>query len=345
MRLDTHVHLLALDSPGFHFSKRYRKSLIISLLRRRLGLQKVADSELLQAYLAQLLAQLEASPAIDAVVLLALDFRYDQQGRPDLEQTPFAVSNDAVFDACAQDSRLLPGASLNPQRADALDALEELAERGSVLIKTLPNVQDFDPAEPRYRPIWRRMAELSLPMLCHTGREHTIPSTKQSYGDPSRWIPALEEGLTVIAAHAGTSGPVPGHETFYEFLGMMKRFPRLYGDLSALTNLSRASYLPKLLKQPELFERMLYGSDYPVPSSPLRFWPRLPLSTVRRIGREGSLLSTASMLFDALGVPDSIYTRASELLRLGPRELLRAIPGTHPSGLLRSESSPPGYDF
>jgi hypothetical protein len=25
--------------------------------------------------------------------------------------------------------------------------------------------------------------------------------------------------------------------------------------------------------------------------------------------------------------------------------LLRAIPGTHPSGLLRSESSPPGYDF
>jgi hypothetical protein len=25
--------------------------------------------------------------------------------------------------------------------------------------------------------------------------------------------------------------------------------------------------------------------------------------------------------------------------------LLRAIPGTHPSGLLRSESPPPGYDF
>jgi hypothetical protein len=24
---------------------------------------------------------------------------------------------------------------------------------------------------------------------------------------------------------------------------------------------------------------------------------------------------------------------------------LRAIPGTHPSGLLRSESPPPGYDF
>ncbi|MDX9724254.1 MAG: hypothetical protein RBU37_26130 [Myxococcota bacterium] len=25
--------------------------------------------------------------------------------------------------------------------------------------------------------------------------------------------------------------------------------------------------------------------------------------------------------------------------------LLRAIPGTHPSGCLRSESPPPGYDF
>ncbi len=319
MRIDAHVHLIGTAHQGCHLHRRFLKSFTFRYLKKKLGLETIQDDALGPAYLQSLLRDLEHTPQLDALLLLAMDSRYDAHGKQDLDHTTLYVPNDYLFSVCRDDPRLLPAASINPARRDALEALEEAAERGAVCIKTLPNTQGFDPANPAYRPWFRRMAELSLPWLTHTGREHTLATVDQAFGDPERLIPALEEGVTVIAAHAGTAGIATGGATFARFCQLLERFPNLHGDTAALTNLSRAAYLQRILAQEKIWSRLHYGSDYPVPSSPMRFAFAYGWRTGRTVKQRGNLLSTSIHILEALGAPDAIFTRAAQLLRLPPR--------------------------
>ena len=52
------------------------------------------------------------------------------------------------------------------------------------------------------------MAEARLPLLAHTGGEHTVPVVNAALADPKLLRLPLECGVTVIAAHCATkSGP------------------------------------------------------------------------------------------------------------------------------------------
>ena len=74
----------------------------------------------------------------------------------------------------------------------------------------------------------------------------------------------LQCGVTVIAAHCGTkSGPFD-RQYFPAFVEMLQRYPRFYGDISAFNVPIRGSVVPHCLKSP-VVERMVHGSDYPVP--------------------------------------------------------------------------------
>lgn len=316
--IDCHVHLIGHDAGGSYISPGFRRGLVFRYLRHKLGLTGMSDRERSEAYLRKLIGQLDAAAGLDGLVLLAFDGRYDATGHLDLDATDLYIPNDYCFEVCRRDPRLLPAASINPRRRDAIDELERVAEAGAVCIKTVPNTQDFDPADPAFGPFWRRMADLGLPWLTHTGKEHTLPATVQAYSDPERLVPALEEGVMVIVAHAGTAGLSPRYETFDSFIDLLDRFPNLYGDISALGSLARAKYFPRLLKHPERFSRLLYGSDYPVPSNPLFFARRLGLRRTLRIWRTGSLLSTPLAIARALGVPDDVFTRSAQVLRIAP---------------------------
>jgi len=131
---------------------------------------------------------------------------YDGAGRLDEGRTDFLIFNDHVFAVTRGSARLLPGVSVNPSRRDALDELERCAERGAVLVKVLPNTQAFDPADRRFLPFYAALARLRLPLLSHVGYEFSIIGQDQSVGDPGRLRAALDEGVTVIAAHGCSSG-------------------------------------------------------------------------------------------------------------------------------------------
>ncbi|MBN1944759.1 MAG: amidohydrolase [Bradymonadales bacterium] len=319
--LDCHVHLTA-DGPfGSFLSPRFRGSVTYRYLLWKTGLSRLKDKRAVsEAYLERIVEQLDRTPELDGVVLLALDGRYTADGRLDRDRTGLYTSNDYCFEACKRDPRLFPAASINPKRRDALEELERVVERGAVCLKVLPNSQDFDPADPSFRPFWRRMAELGLPLLAHTGKEHTIEVTHQEYGHPQRLIPALEEGVTVIAAHCGTSGPLARRETFPDFTAMLARFPKLYGDLSDLTGPGRGKYLGRLANRREWHGRLVYGSDYPVPSFPLWFAGRIGWKKARQMGRSDSSLSLSLAIVRAFGFPPEVFTRAAELLRLQGKE-------------------------
>jgi predicted TIM-barrel fold metal-dependent hydrolase len=315
--IDCHVHLVAHATGGCFVAPALRRSVVFRWLRRSLGLHGVPDSALSDAYVRGLRAQLDRDRAPDAVVLLAFDGRYGPDGRLDEAATPMLVTNEYCAEVCRTDRRFLLGASVNPRRRDALDQLALVHELGAVCVKTVPNTQDFDPAEPALRPFFRRMADLGLPWLTHSGNEHTLPATHQAYGHPARLVPALDEGVTVIAAHAGGAGLFALRETFEAFVRLTERYGRLFGDISGLGTPVRARYYARLLDRPALFDRMLYGSDYPVPSSPWLFARRLGLGRALALRRGGSVLGTPLSLARALGVPEGVLTRASVVLRLG----------------------------
>ena len=152
-----------------------------------------------------------------------------------------------------------------------------------------------------------------MPLLSHTGYEHAVPVYNQLYGDPQLLVPALREGVTVIAGHAGTSGYGHTVEFFGAYLEMLDRYPNLYGDLAAVTGPTRFGYIKKMLNRSGFMERHLQATDYPAAPVPLLFPRKLRLKAVK--------LSLIRNLFDkdvetksALGFPETVFHKAAELL-------------------------------
>ncbi|MBH0177355.1 MAG: amidohydrolase family protein [Nitrospira sp.] len=99
-------------------------------------------------------------------VLLGMDGVYDGTGRLLQDHTDFLISNDYVLKtAQAHRNELLAGVSINPQRRDAVEEVHRVAEAGAVLVKVLPNAQQFNPADRTYIPFYRALAERKLPFL------------------------------------------------------------------------------------------------------------------------------------------------------------------------------------
>ena len=265
---DVHVHLAALPTPdnGCRLSRRMRQGPLGAMLAWTMGLPWDQPEQANMLYLERLRSELLGSERVGRAVLLGMDGAYDESGRLDESHTDLLVANDAVLQAAAKAPELfLPGVSINPQRADALDELERCAAKGAVLVKVLANSQRFDPALPRYRPFYRALARLGLQLLAHVGFEFSLIGHDQSMGDLERLVPALEEGATVIAAHGCSTGLFLWEKHWPLMLALARRFPGFYADVSALTLFNRVGELLRIARHPELFGRLLFGTDYPLP--------------------------------------------------------------------------------
>ncbi|RAL22185.1 hypothetical protein DL240_10035 [Lujinxingia litoralis] len=320
MIIDAHVHLIGLrPENGCYLSPRLSGGWAYQWLTRALGMAGVGRDELDGAYANQLTAWVDES-TLDAACLLAFDAVYDEAGAYDHERTQVYISNDYLFDVCARSEKLLPIASVNPQRRDAIDELERVVEQGAVAIKLLPNSQDIDLARPTYRGFWERMAKLDVPLLTHTSFEHTIPPINQAWGRPAKLILPLDCGVRVIAAHCAGSGVVhPFREDFDDWRVMLERFPNLYGDISAMASISRFPYLQRVLDDELARRRVILGSDHPVPANPWVFARRLGWQRARQIHQIANPLQRNLELFAAMGVDEAMLRRGAQVLRL-PRE-------------------------
>jgi predicted TIM-barrel fold metal-dependent hydrolase len=264
---DIHVHLAALPTAGNGcvLSRRMRGSLLLSWVARWQGLSLSDPAATNRRYVELLTEELSRSTHVKQAVLLAMDGVYDSTGELDEGRTDFLISNDYLFEVAAAHQRFLPGASINPARKDSLDELDRCSEKGAVLVKVLPNAQGFDPAERRFGAFYRRLAALRMPLLSHTGYEFSLFAQDQRLGDPARLVPVLEEGVTVIAAHGCGSGLFVAGRYFDTMLRLMRRYPNFYVDSSALTLPVRVGTLFKMKRYPEIHERLLFGTDYPLP--------------------------------------------------------------------------------
>ncbi len=282
--IDCHVHLAAFPDGdnGCYISPKMLKSPLFRFLLWKHQLSPSNPREANRKYLDDLLSELRASRHVQQAVILGMDGVYDQNGRLNQARTDFLISNDYVLKtARAYPNEFLAGVSINPQRRDAVEEVHRCADAGAALVKVLPNAQQFNPADTRYKAFYRTLAERKLPFLSHVGYEFSMLGKDQSVGDPDRLRLALDEGATVIAAHACSHGLMLYEKFLPTFLDLAKRYPHFYADISALTLPNRLRMLLHLRHHPEIHERLLFGTDYPLSVFHIAAWGRVAIGTLR----------------------------------------------------------------
>jgi len=312
--LDFHVHLFGSGAGGngCYLSPGQRRHINYRYFLRLLRIEEGPRMD--EDYIERLVAQLRGS-SVARALLLAQDCRYDADGRPDMAGTTFFVPNDYLFEVVARHPDLfLPGPSINPKRRDAVDELERCASRGARILKIHPPTQDVDPADPRFRPFYRRAADLRVAVMFHTGTEKATAIVGHEFCGADRLSLALGEGCTVVAAHTCMSSFFEKEDLFPKLVEMVERHPRLYCDTSNLASMFRWRNLPRALAVPEIRDRLVYASDFPFPSNALVFWNRLAPPTLLRLLAERNLIERNYRLQLALGLPPDAFGRAARIL-------------------------------
>jgi len=264
------------------------------------------------------LARLVRESSLGAAVILAQDEVYEAGGRK-LDFGSFYVPNQYVLKLAQEFDQFLPAVSIHPARADAIDELERCLESGAVMLKLLPNCHNVDCNDRRYRKFWNRMAEAKLPLLAHTGGEHTVPVFNNSFSDPRTLLLPLECGVTVIAAHCATKSGLFDTEYFGVLGDMFQRHPNLYGDTSAFNVPIRGRHIRACLREPTA-SRLLHGSDYPVPIYGHWAWAQrfIDWENFLNCGRIRNVLERDYQLKRAMGFSSQHFTLIYNLLRMTP---------------------------
>ena len=233
-----------------------------------------------RAFLDRLLACHRATLPGSRLLLLAFDQVHGHDGRPRPETTAFHVPNAyARAVAARHPGELEWAASVHPYRSDAVQALDAAVADGALAVKWLPNAMGIDPASPRCDPFYEALARHRIPLLTHGGRERAVAGVDDdTLGNPLLVRRALEHGVRVIVAHcasfgtgvdldAGPNGPVvPNIDLFARLMDDPRYGHLLMGDISALMQSNRtAAALGKVLGRTEWHDRLLNGSDYPLP--------------------------------------------------------------------------------
>jgi predicted TIM-barrel fold metal-dependent hydrolase len=167
------------------------------------------------------------------------------------------------------------------------------------------------------------MAESGLLLLAHTGSERTLPVLEARLASPRVLTRALEIGVTCIAAHCGTGLMALDPDYFDEFVAMTRQFPRLYGDNSALAccNFRARPGAIRRMVQTDLRDRILHGSDVPVPVTASLLWALGIVSwrEWRETARVANPLERDVQIKRAMGFPATSQTTLAGLLRpVGP---------------------------
>src|SRR6185437_3728012 len=310
MILDVHVHISATTPGKGSMSPRLLKSIPFRFMRWKFGIEGSgeADERMLEAKLA---STIEGATKLDAAVVLAFDAVYDMNGRKDDANTHFHVTNDYVIELASRHKNILFGCSVHPYRKDAVTEIERCVKAGAVLLKWLPIVQNFNPADARCIPFYEALVHYKLPLLSHTGGEKTLPCLDLSVADPMLLLPAIQRGVTVIAAHCGTRS-APGETDFLpQFAHLAAKYDNFFGDTSALNLPTRSYAWHTLLRSKTLREKIVHGSDWPVLCLP-------PISELGirglRLFSEGNWMKRDVLIKEQLGLDDAYWNRAAKVL-------------------------------
>jgi uncharacterized protein len=278
---DSHVHLVGVGDAS---TETWFNPDMDSWAHPQLKLQKAfymngtcADpANIDHSTVAKMTQLVAAMPAGVKLMLFAFDWYRDGGGQVLKANSIFHVSNSyAAHIASQQPDRFEWVASIHPYRLDALDALDQAYASGARAIKWLPSGMGIDPASSKCKPFYQKLAAMQLPIITHTGKESAVAGGEQTYGNPLRMRPALDQGVKVVLAHCASDGAdkdldhggrvVKSFDLFTRMMDTADYQPLLYGDISATTLINHAWVLPTLIARQDWHARLVNGSDYPLP--------------------------------------------------------------------------------
>lgn len=312
--IDVHCHIFKFGesyfNPRFFKSWSARYSFLIQGL---IGLKEFfnpesADAEKINEKNQNGLADLIENSKLDHAVVLGYDGVYTD-GMFDKEKTPFYVDNDCVIALAKRSDKILAGASINPLRKDWKDELDKCIEAGSVLIKWLPNVQGFDPSDRNIVPFYEKLIDNDLVLLTHTGYEWAVDKIDDDYAKLDRLRLPLDMGVRIIGAHCGGGG-VLLDKGFEDVRSMVEKYPNLYFDVSGMATVHRRSRLGNAVK--DISERLVFGTDFPVPIHRWAFSPELGLREGLRLRND--YFENYMQCLESVGMAD--FSRGYEILNL-----------------------------
>ncbi len=304
---DAHAHLVGVgDGESGAWANPRMDSLwnplqyVQKLFYLNAGCVHNAPGKVDESFVARLENLMDGFPPGAKILLLAFDWAHDEQGRPSRENSAFHLPNAyAARVVAAHPGRFEWAASIHPYRSDALAALEQAVAQGARAMKWLPAAMGIDPAAPRCDAFYRALARHDLPLITHAGHEAAVAGTAvQEYGNPLKLRRAMDLGVRVVVAHCASHGedrdldrggsgqPVPSFDLFARLMDEPGHAGRLFADISAVTQFNRAGVLDVLLARTDWHDRLLNGSDYPLPGI-------LPLISVERLVGRGWLEADA----------------------------------------------------
>ncbi len=320
--LDIHVHVAGLGygGSGCFINQEMRDNFrfpfyLLAMRTSEEELQKHGDAVLFK----KISQRIEQSATVASAVILALDGYVEQDGILNKAKTQIYVPNPYVAREVKKFANLYFGASINPNRSDAVKRLQQAQTNEAVLVKWIPSIMNINPADTRHIPFYKAMAELDIPLLSHTGMEKSFAGAQDELADPRCLELPLQQGVTVIAAHIASTGKTDGEENFQRILPMLRQYPTLYVDISSLTQLNKLGYLAQAVRKEYVVERMLYGTDWPLQFFPLISpWyhiEHISLSDAWQVSGIQNQWDRDVALKTAYGLPDSVFRRSGMLLR------------------------------
>lgn len=298
---DMHAHLVGVgDSASGAWANPKMDSLwnpfqyLQKIFYMNAGCVHNAPGQIDASFVARLEKLMDDFPAGAQTLLYAFDWAHDEQGRPLREVSAFHVPNAyAAKVAHAHPTRMQWAASIHPYRKDALAALEQAVAEGAKAMKWLPAAMGIDPDSRKCDAFYQLLAKHDLPLITHAGHEAAVAgSARQDYGNPLKVRRALDMGVRVVIAHCASHGDDLDHagktRASFDILADMLdakipgEFSNLYADISAVTQFNRAKTLQTLLSRPEWHNKLLNGSDYPLPGI-------LPLTSLSKLVNLGLL--------------------------------------------------------
>jgi predicted TIM-barrel fold metal-dependent hydrolase len=325
--VDIHCHTAGIGSggSGCFVSQELQSSYKFRIYLNSFGvdlpsLESSGDSLVIQ----RIAEQVKESKLVSAAVVLSMDGVVGEDGQLDRESTEFFVPNEFVLEETSKYPELFWGASINPKRTNAVELLTWAHANGAKLVKWLPSIQLFDPSDDAFVPFYQKLAELGLPLLSHAGQERSFSHARDELADPLKLKLALDSGVTVIVAHIASTGENEGERDTDRLLALMSKYPRLYSEISSLTQVNKLGYLSEALRDERFKGRLFYGSDYPLINSalvsPWYFSLNLDVQQMKELASVQNPWDRDVGLKQALGVPGEIFGRASRLI-MTPEEL------------------------
>lgn len=324
--IDNHVHVACLGyQSNCYIADSLKNSYKFTIYQKMFGFKESEAKQMGDAIIFERLhKQVKESKLVDQVVVLALDQVYLANGDVDKKNTQIYVPNDFVSDNVKRYETFLFGASVHPYRKDALQALTEVKTEGAVLVKLIPSIQNFDPSDKRLTPYYKKLKELGLPLLIHMDDENSFAHDAKEFSGPLKLKLALDQGVTVICAHAASNGNSTTEGSYYESLTqMLSQYPHLYADVSGLLIFkTRFAHIQKVIQDPRWKDRLIYGSDWPLShtllSSPLYYVFQLGFIKSFQLAQVDNLWDRDVLVKKAFGLENEVFKKTRKILLPNP---------------------------